>query len=183
MYINKKLNDDDLIDAILNGDDKSLEALLLKYDPYISYYIFKRCGYFDEDYIQEGRLVLYHAIYDYKKYKEYSFFSFFKLCLERKTSKLIYNDINYQNTIKEIGKDLYLHEDPSSSKKRDKLFFPKLTFESDIEYIIYEEVIIEGKSLTDVSKKLNMSYQKAYYYYKRVLKKILNEVGKYVYSF
>ncbi len=184
MYINKKLDDVELIKNILDGDEKSLEALILKYDPFIFYIVSKKCGYFNEDFIQEGRLVLYKAIYDFDDKKEFSFFSFFKLCLDRKLNKLISNEKNYKKFVNEmILEKVHLAESKNNFLTRDKLYFPPLVFDNKIEFIIYEDCIINGLSLTTVSKKLNISYQKAYYYYKKVLQKIFNDLGKYIYTF
>ena len=90
-------NDYELIYSIKDGNEKSLEVLLLKYDPYIIAYVTKIMGYMDEDFVQEGRLVLYNAIYSYKESNQHSFFSFFTLCLKRKISYLLYEENKYKN--------------------------------------------------------------------------------------
>ena len=168
-------NDYELIDAIKNGEEIALEILLLKYDPYISHYIFKMLGHFDDDLIQEGRIILYKAIYSYIDSSEYSFFSYFQICFKRKIGHLIKKEKNYNKLVflAEVENELYESKNVYTTHK---YFIPKHVFENELDYKIYDECIIGGMTLNNFCDKYRLSYGTIYRKYHRLLKRIYNTI-------
>ena len=79
------MSDEDLIDAIHNGDEQAQNYVLNKYKNIVKLkcrtYFIK--GADKEDIVQEGMIGLYKAIRDYQKEKLTSFYSFADLCITR----------------------------------------------------------------------------------------------------
>lgn len=77
--------DEDLVDAVRNGDDEALEYLIHKYRNFVrakarSYFLI---GADREDIIQEGMIGLYKSIRDFREDKLTSFKAFAELCITR----------------------------------------------------------------------------------------------------
>ena len=178
-----KYNDCELIKEIKEGNDRSLEILLKKYDPYIISYIYKIRKYYDEDSIQEARLVLYKSIYEYEENDDYNFFSYFNLCLKRKIKRIIEKENKEKKIIEMIKYSEVIDNEGYQMALREKLYFPDLIFKSSLEEKIYEECIIKEVKLTDLSNNLNVPYKTLYYHYKKVLKKLFDDVGSYIYKY
>ncbi|WP_375347377.1 RNA polymerase sporulation sigma factor SigH (plasmid) [Priestia megaterium] len=80
-----KLEDNVLLDMIYNGDDKSLDFLINKYQKLVQ---MKARTYFligaeKEDIVQEGMIGLCKAIHNFRENKMASFKSFAELCITR----------------------------------------------------------------------------------------------------
>lgn len=77
--------DEDLVEAVHNGDDEALEYLIHKYRNFVrakarSYFLI---GADREDIIQEGMIGLYKSIRDFREDKLTSFKAFAELCITR----------------------------------------------------------------------------------------------------
>lgn len=77
--------DEDLVEAVRNGDDEALEYLIHKYRNFVrakarSYFLI---GADREDIIQEGMIGLYKSIRDFREDKLTSFKAFAELCITR----------------------------------------------------------------------------------------------------
>jgi RNA polymerase sporulation-specific sigma factor len=77
--------DEELIDRARAGDDRAIEALLIRYRHYArakarSYFL---AGADKEDIVQEGMIGLYKAIRDFRPDKDTAFSSFAELCITR----------------------------------------------------------------------------------------------------
>lgn len=77
--------DEDLVEAVHNGDDDALEYLIHKYRNFVrakarSYFLI---GADREDIIQEGMIGLYKSIRDFREEKLTSFKAFAELCITR----------------------------------------------------------------------------------------------------
>ncbi len=79
------LNDEDIVEAVRNGDSEALEYLINKYRSFVrakarSYFLI---GADREDIIQEGMIGLYKSIRDFRGDKLASFKAFAELCITR----------------------------------------------------------------------------------------------------
>jgi RNA polymerase sporulation-specific sigma factor len=77
--------DEELVEQARNGDDRAIEALLLRYRAYArskarTYFL---AGGDKEDIVQEGMIGLYKAIRDYEFDKDTPFRTFAELCIKR----------------------------------------------------------------------------------------------------
>nr|WP_247682046.1 RNA polymerase sporulation sigma factor SigH [Paenibacillus sp. Marseille-P2973] len=78
-------NDEDIVEAVRNGDSEALEYLINKYRSFVrakarSYFLI---GADREDIIQEGMIGLYKSIRDFRGDKLASFKAFAELCITR----------------------------------------------------------------------------------------------------
>ncbi|WP_029421897.1 RNA polymerase sporulation sigma factor SigH [Alicyclobacillus macrosporangiidus] len=78
-------SDEELVEAVRNGDDQALEYLIHKYRNFVrakarSYFLI---GADREDIVQEGMIGLYKSIRDYREDKLTSFKAFAELCITR----------------------------------------------------------------------------------------------------
>lgn len=99
----KDMTDDELIEKAQSGDNKALEAILVRYQPLVykksrPYYL---AGGDDDDVIQEGLIGLYKAVMSFDKSKFPLFNVFAGVCIERrilsavkKASRLKHNPLN-----------------------------------------------------------------------------------------
>ena len=81
----ENLTDEQIVEAVRNGDSIALEYLINKYKNFVrakarSYFLI---GADREDIVQEGMIGLYKAIRDYKEDKLSSFKAFAELCITR----------------------------------------------------------------------------------------------------
>ncbi len=172
-------NDYELIYAIKNGEEIPLEILLLKYDPFISHYVYKRTGHFDEDLIQEGRMVLYNSIYTYPESSDYSFFSYFELCFKRKINRILKREKLHRKYVLLAEFENELYETKIGSVKR-KNIIPKMVFESELDEKLYNEVIIGGTKLKKYCLDNNLNYQTIIRKYRKLLKRIYDSIYSYI---
>lgn len=172
-------NDYELIYAIKNGEEIALEIMLLKYDPYISHYVYKRTGYFDEDLIQEGRIVLYNSIYSYKDSSRFSFFSYFNVCFKRKINKLLSSEKNQKKYLFLAEFENEYYETEIGFNKR-KNIVPKYVFLDDLDLKIYDDVIISGIKLKDFAIENKLNYQKLLKKYHELVKRIYDSIYTYI---
>ena len=99
-YINyKDYNDYELIYLIKEGNESALNFFFEKYEKYIIKVVESYIHYDEglkEDYIQEGRIILYECIYRYDEDSNVSFFSYFTIILKRKLLKLIQSEMKFK---------------------------------------------------------------------------------------
>lgn len=81
----EELTDEDLVEAVRNGDSDALEHLINKYRNFVrakarSYFLI---GADREDIVQEGMIGLYKSIRDFREDKLASFKAFAELCITR----------------------------------------------------------------------------------------------------
>jgi RNA polymerase sporulation-specific sigma factor len=80
-----ELEDEEVVEAVHNGDSEALEFLIKKYRNFVrakarSYFLI---GADKEDIVQEGMIGLYKAVRDFKEDKLSSFKAFAELCITR----------------------------------------------------------------------------------------------------
>lgn len=157
--------DEDIVDAVRNGDSIALEYLINKYKNFVrakarSYFLI---GADREDIVQEGMIGLYKAIRDFKGDKLASFKAFAELCITRQ----IITAIKTATRQKHIPLNSYVSLDkPIYDEDSDRTLLDVIcgTRVSDPEELIINQeefVGLEDKMseiLSDLERKVLMLY-------------------------
>lgn len=160
-------NDYEILYLIKDGNEKALEFMFKKYD----IHIFKIASslYFKSDkindLIQEGRMVLYDCICRFNENQRVSFHAYFTICLKRTYYRLLKTD--YYTGLLVNEDDVPLDKLPDINKKSD---YRGSYFFTDEFYIkLFDECLMGGLTISDFAKEHNISYNTAYYKYKRMV--------------
>ena len=166
-YINyKDYNDYELIYLIKEGNESALNFFFEKYEKYIIKVVGSYIHYDEglkEDYIQEGRIILYECIYRYDEDSNVSFFSYFTIILKRKLLKLIQSEMKFKYILCE---DILIDYFP---KKKQRRLEGKYFFDDELKIKLFDQCIIGGIPLKDFADKNNIEYNKLYYIYQKML--------------
>lgn len=166
-YINyKDYNDYELIYLIKEGNESALNFFFEKYEKYIIKVVGSYIHYDEglkEDYIQEGRIILYECIYRYDEDSNVSFFSYFTIILKRKLLKLIQSEMKFKYILCE---DILIDYFP---KKKQRRLEGKYYFDDELKIKLFDQCIIGGIPLKDFADKNNIEYNKLYYIYQKML--------------
>lgn len=185
-YLNK--SDFTLIRESKKGNQEAMKYLIQKYDHIVSYKARKYSHQLNDldDFIQEGLIALYEAVNNFNEEKETSFSTFIEICIDRKLTSYIrrqttgkaklLNDatsihqsslinllISSPTTLPEV---LLLQKAKSFALQR--CILQSLTFQE-------KEVIqayLEEKTLSDISRKLNIPYKSVDNAMQRSIKKL-----------
>lgn len=169
-YINfKDYNDYELIYLIKEGNEAALNFFFEKYDKYIKKVVYS-IVYSDickrEDYIQEGRMILYESIFKYDDQLGISFFAYFSFVLKRKYIKLLRYDIRTKYVLCE---DVIIDTLPRKTNNKIK---GKTFFSDKLKIEIFDNCIINNVSLKDFARIKKISYHKIYYIYQKMIEEL-----------
>ena len=161
----ENLTDEQIVEAVRNGDSIALEYLINKYKNFVrakarSYFLI---GADREDIVQEGMIGLYKAIRDYKEDKLSSFKAFAELCITRQ----IITAIKTATRQKHIPLNHYVSLDkPIYDEDSDRTLLDVIcgTRVSDPEELIINQEEFSGledkmsEILSDLERKVLMLY-------------------------
>jgi RNA polymerase sporulation-specific sigma factor len=143
--------DEELVEAVQNGDDEALEFLIHKYRNFVrakarSYFLI---GADREDIVQEGMIGLYKSIRDYRQDKLTSFKAFAELCVTRQ----IITAIKTATRQKHIPLNSYVSLDkPIYDEDSDRTLLDVLSTQRVSDP---EEVVIHQEEFDDIEFKLS----------------------------
>lgn len=146
-----KLEDDDLLQLVRQGDSQTLDVLINRY---ISFVRGKARTYFligadKEDIIQEGMIGLYKAIRDYDEKKQSSFKAFAELCVTRQ----IITAIKTATRQKHIPLNSYISLDkPIYDEENDRTLLDVIAGSKEIDP---QEMLINQENFGDMEVKLS----------------------------
>jgi RNA polymerase sporulation-specific sigma factor len=160
-----QIEDEQLVDAVRNGDTASLEFLINKYKNFVrakarSYFLI---GADREDIVQEGMIGLYKAIRDFKGDKLSSFKAFAELCITRQIITAIKTATRQKhiplNSYVSLDKPIY--DEESERTLMDIISGTKVMDPEDL--IINQEEFDDielkmGELLSDLEQKVLMLY-------------------------
>lgn len=158
-------NDEDIVEAVRQGDSEALEYLINKYRSFVrakarSYFLI---GADREDIIQEGMIGLYKSIRDFRGDKQSSFKAFAELCITRQ----IITAIKTATRQKHIPLNSYVSLDkPIYDEDSDRTLLDVIcgTQVSDPEELIINQEEFTGledkmsEILSDLERKVLMLY-------------------------
>lgn len=174
-----ELEDEEIVEAVHNGDSEALDFLINKYRNFVrakarSYFLI---GADKEDIVQEGMIGLYKAIRDFKEDKLASFRAFAELCITRQIITAIKTATRQKhiplNSYVSLDKPIY--DEESDRTLMDvlsgaKVMDPEVLFINQEEFdqieIQMEELLsdlerkvlalyLEGQSYQEISEELN----------------------------
>ncbi|MBX6352480.1 MAG: RNA polymerase sporulation sigma factor SigH [Thermoflavifilum sp.] len=143
--------DEELVEAVQNGDDEALEFLIHKYRNFVrakarSYFLI---GADREDIVQEGMIGLYKSIRDYRQDRLTSFKAFAELCVTRQ----IITAIKTATRQKHIPLNSYVSLDkPIYDEDSDRTLLDVLSTHRVTDP---EEVVIHQEEFDDIELKLS----------------------------
>ncbi|MDE5715870.1 MAG: hypothetical protein K2I42_07065 [Anaeroplasmataceae bacterium] len=171
-----KENDNELIYLIKDGSNAARKVLYEKYTYLIKKFYFT---YFSSakilftDFLQEGLMLLERSIYCYRS-EVSTFYSFYSVSLRNlsfkflsRTKSAVYLRENPQHY---INNQDYIDE--NSKSYLFKVIQKEFEKEEEILKVILDFCIIENGTLSALSKKLNISYNKLYIKYKKAKEKV-----------
>ena len=168
-YVNyKKYNDFELLYLVNEGNELALTIMFEKYEAYIAKLALNYVPHYDfryDDLIQEGRMILFQCILRFNEYYDSSFFNFFSIAFKRRIIRLLNNDYYNSHTLCE---DATLYQ---AGEEKINLN-GKMFFNDPKKIKLFDECIIGEKSIREYAKKYNLSYDKVYYLYQKVIEEL-----------
>lgn len=160
-----ELSDEDLVEAVRDGDDEALEYLIHKYRNFVkakarSYFLI---GADREDIVQEGMIGLYKSIRDYRDDKLTSFKAFAELCITRQIITAIKTATRQKhiplNSYVSLDKPIY--DEDSDRTLLDVICGSRVS--DPEEMLINQEEFVDieikmGEILSDLERKVLMLY-------------------------
>jgi len=169
-YINfKDYNDYELIYLIKDGNEIALNCFFEKYEKFITKIVRSYIYYKDErfdDFVQEGRILLYECIYRYDDSSDTSFFTYFSIILKRKIIKQLQLELKENYILCEDSVIDY------SNKRMPKKIEGKIFFTDELKIEIFDNCIIGNITLTSFAKMKNISYHQIYYVYQKMIEEL-----------
>jgi RNA polymerase sporulation-specific sigma factor len=159
------MSDEDLVEAVHNGDEEALDYLIHKYKNFVrakarSYFLI---GADREDIVQEGMIGLYKSIRDFRDDKLASFKAFAELCITRQIITAIKTATRQKhiplNSYVSLDKPIY--EEDSDRTLLDVISGTRVT---DPEELIinqeeFDDIEVKmGEILSDLERKVLMLY-------------------------
>ncbi|MFC4765966.1 RNA polymerase sporulation sigma factor SigH [Effusibacillus consociatus] len=160
-----ELSDEDLVEAVREGNDEALEYLINKYKNFVkakarSYFLI---GADREDIVQEGMIGLYKSIRDYRDDKLTSFKAFAELCITRQIITAIKTATRQKhiplNSYVSLDKPIY--DEDSDRTLLDVICGSRVSDPEELLINQEEFVDIElkmGEILSDLERKVLMLY-------------------------
>lgn len=159
------MSDEDLVEAVHNGDGEALDYLIHKYKNFVrakarSYFLI---GADREDIVQEGMIGLYKSIRDFRDDKLSSFKAFAELCITRQIITAIKTATRQKhiplNSYVSLDKPIY--EEDSDRTLLDVICGTRVTDPEEL--IINQEEFVDievkmGEILSDLERKVLMLY-------------------------
>ncbi|CCV65317.1 MAG: sigma-70 family RNA polymerase sigma factor [Paracholeplasma sp.] len=172
-------NDYELIYLVQDQQDMvALDVIFAKYDRFIykkilSFHIY---GSEQDDFHQEGLIVLHRAVMTFKPEYNKTFMRYFEVLLERKFINLT------KARKRKYECESYLIQEEMTKPKY--LFFeepveyviPKISFKSDIEQQIYEAYYQKGSKIEEIAGELDLNTKQVYNAIYRIKKKLTQMV-------
>jgi RNA polymerase sporulation-specific sigma factor len=146
----ERLEDEEVVELVHNGDSEALEYLINKYKNFVrakarSYFLI---GADREDIVQEGMIGLYKAIRDFKEDKLTSFKAFAELCITRQ----IITAIKTATRQKHIPLNSYVSLDkPIYDEESDRTLMDVI---SGAKVMDPEELLINQEKYDDIELKM-----------------------------
>ena len=168
-----KYNDYELIYLVNEGVEEAFNELIHKYT-----YLLKKIhrtrfsNVSKDDFIQEGLMVLTAAIRTFNPLEDITFFSYFSICLNRKLNK-IYEKNKY---LKDKDLEIERINDKNIYSYRYKIMMKEVAFEDSSMSEFFDYHIVRGLSLKRYCKLSDISYEKEYYKYKKIIKELRKKV-------
>lgn len=160
----EKLNDDEIVVSIREGNYEMLQVIIDRYYPTMYAYIKKYCpSDYAEDALQEATLALYSAVKEFDS-KKASFSTFATLCIKRALISVLKN----RQRKKDIPQELLLSiedTDLIDSNSPEKIFFDREDYKSladtiklELSSLEYEvlQLYLSGERYSDIAVKLNI---------------------------
>lgn len=154
--MDKATNDYELIYLVQSHQDGvALEYLFKKYDKLIWKYIhlYNVPFYEQEDFHQEGKIILYQAITYFNEEKGKTLTKYFELILKRRFWRLIKELPNY-NILEDYSQ--------FGRYEEEKIIFLEEDFKSDIEKYVFNAYFLENQSVSKIENETG--YQKKQIY-------------------
>ena len=167
-----KHNDYELIYLIREGVEFAFDELVKKYS-YLLYktYYSKYRFTSKRDFMQEGLMILNKALNTYDENRSISFFTYFMICLKRKMIKIFPNEFLLQDSCKPE-----LIKDGSARSLSSYIIFKELALENIKMVEIFDYCLLRGVPLKTYCRIFNLSYEKTYYEYKKIIDKLRKKV-------
>lgn len=158
-------SDEDLVEAVRNGDNEALEYLIHKYRNFVrakarSYFLI---GADREDIVQEGMIGLYKSIRDFREDKLTSFKAFAELCITRQIITAIKTATRQKhiplNSYVSLDKPIY--DEDSDRTLLDVICAARVTDPEEL--VIHQEEfddieVTMSELLSDLERKVLMLY-------------------------
>ncbi len=168
----EKVNDNELIYLIREGNEEALEIMFLKYEPLIKSKIIK--FKFDiknfDDYLQEGRICLNKAIRLYNADSPKTFNKFFDLIITNRFRSILRKnkiDMDYEF----IDENKLIDKQPIRNDKLEEIDFSYLKL-SSLEKRIYELRFLRNYNVKDICQLLKVEEKTVYNTIQRIKKKL-----------
>jgi len=161
--MNDKYNDLELLYLISEGDEEAKETLIEKYIPLIN----KRIKAFNikyqnqDDFRQEGMMVLLQAINSYDESKNKSFTNYFDMILQMRFGRILKNEYNYFYNVSLVEDSSYIKPDLADSfefKYEDSYYDESL---SELELKV-KNLYVRGYKPKEISKELQINIKSVY---------------------
>lgn len=169
----KKINDYWIIYLIKEGNEFAIEYMFDKYEPFIRKTARTYSKSFEkiEDLVQEGRIILFGCIRGYSSEYNLTFSYYFALCLKRGFNSILKRSSYYME-------DIRFEEDTFSTIDYSKSFLARTEslLSTEEERELYRFVILDEMSLSLYARKKHISYGRAYYKYKLMLKNLREKI-------
>lgn len=170
MYNN--INDYELLYLIGEKNENALNLMITKYQAVINNQIkvLSIPFVFNEEFLQEGFMVIFKAIFDFKEEYGKTFYGYFLMCLKHRFYRLI----------KELDLFSYSYieapEELGSIMSESVVHYNSFKFKNDLEKLIYEEIFLSKCSPRFFAKKYNTNIKQVYNLIYKI-KNMLKELG------
>lgn len=196
------LDDEQVVELAVNGDEKAVEFILNKYKPLVKFRanMYYLIGGDKDDLIQEGMIGLFKAIKSYKVDQDTSFKAFADICIRRHIITAVKSATRKKhmplNSYVSLNKPLYDGEnkdntvmdfiDNNSSTNPEEMLIDKEdlnNIETKIKSVLssYEievlKLFLSGRSYPDISRILNKDHKSIDNALQRARKKLETSLG------
>ena len=177
----KKYNDYELLYLLQWHCEEALTILMKKYDNLIIIKLnkFKVLKFHFNDYVQELRMTVLHAINRYSEYYEKTLCRFIELLVDRKIIKLLNEDKLYSDGLVYIEDSLGYN----GEKILDEMIYEERIREinqvklDDFKKDLLENVLIRGETIKHFSARYNVSTKEVYNQVYAVRLKLKNKIN------
>ncbi len=168
------ISDDELLYLIRDNNEAAERYLYAKYEKILRYWFWNqtiRKNEYEDEYIQEGRMILAKVIRQYKESCPLPFYYYFGLCMRRRSHQLQRkmfreNAVVYQTDFSMI----------KSPENRDWVLWKMLDSVSDPAVEIWKECVLSNLSLKQYCRQKGLSYERIYYRVRKVLDSLRKKV-------
>lgn len=186
-YFNK--SDMDLIKKSKAGNKQAITYLIKRYEHIVKFKAQRYSHHANDfdDFKQEGLIALYEAINNFKKDKEASFRTFIEICIDRKLTSYIRKQTTEKVNLLSNATPLYelsplintlinpankLPENILLKKAKSIILQRCITQKLTVQEAEVIQAYLQDKTLTDISKELNLPYKAVDNSMQRAIKKL-----------